>query len=554
MKNKKEYSILVGGAAGQGSRKAGLIIAKIFNNLGYNIFIHEDYQSLIKGGHNFSQVRASEKEILSHSEKSDFILALDERTVKEHGKDLKEGGTILFNSDKVKSGKGIGIPADAIAKEAEGLPVMSNTALIGAFAKIIGAEWDVLEEVLKKEMEKGTEKNLEIARKAYDGSQPVLRVEKLNNSPKPLLTGNEALSLGAAKAGLQAYYAYPMTPATGILHYLAEHKKDLNVVVSQWENEIAVAIAASGSAYAGKRTMVGSSGGGFALMTETISLGAQAEIPLVFVNSQRSGPATGVPTYSGQTDLLFSLYAGHGDFLKFVVAPGDIEEACYWSGELMNLSWKYQTPSILLLDKELSESTFSFDERVLDGIKKKESLLWNGKGEYKRYLNSSDGISPLAFPGEKAVVKATSYEHDEYGLSVEDRENIMMMQEKRMRKFREMEKEIDKMEAVRVYGNPDSDKAVVCWGSTKGAVKEAAEELGLKVIQPVFIQPFPTRQFKESLKGVNELVLVEAGAWGQMGAVLRCHGIKADAKILKYDMRPFTPEELTVKLKKIWKN
>jgi 2-oxoglutarate ferredoxin oxidoreductase subunit alpha len=460
----------------------------------------------------------------------------------------------IFNSDKVKSDKGIAIPADTITKEAEGLPIMSNTALIGGMAKIMGIDWEILEEVLRKEIEKGIEKNLEIGKKAYDKATSVLKVEKLKNNPKPLLTGNEALSLGAVKTGLQMYYAYPMTPATGILHYLAENKKDLNVVVSQLENEIAVAIAASGSAYAGKRTMVGTSGGGFALMTETISLDAQAEIPLVFINSQRSGPSTGVPTYSGQTDLLFSLYGGHGDFLRFVVAPGDAEESCYWSGKLMNLSWKYQTPSILLIDKEVSESTFSFKENVLDKIKKEEALLWDKKGEYKRYLNSFNGISPLAFPGDNAVVKATSYEHDEYGLSVEDGESIVMMQEKRMRKFREMEKEIDNLEAVKTYGNLKSDKAVICWGSVKGAVKEAAEELGLKVIQPIVIQPFPVKQFKEALKGVNSLILVEAGAWGQMGSVLKRHGVKFDGKILKYDMRPFTPDELTLKIKEIWKN
>ena len=551
MKNNKDYSILVGGAAGQGSRKAGLIIAKIFNDLGYNIFIHEDYQSLIKGGHNFSQVRASDKEILSHIDKADFLLALDERTLMEHEKDLEESGTIVFNKDKVKSEKGIGIAADTITKELEGLSIMSNTALISGFAKVIGVEWRVLEEVLRKEIVKGIEKNLEIAKKAYDETSEVLKVEKQNNNPKPLLIGNEALSLGAVKAGLQAYFAYPMTPATGILHYLAEHQKDLNVVVSQLENEIAVAVAAAGSAYAGKRTMVGSSGGGFALMTETISLAAIAEIPLVFVNSQRSGPATGVPTYTGQTDLLFTLASGHGDFLRFVIAPGDVNETCYWSGKLMNLAWKYQTPAILLVDKELSESTFSFDESVLDKIEKEEGLLWDGKGEYKRYSNTPNGISSLAFPGQKAVIKATSYEHDEYGLSVEDKDNIVMMQEKRIRKFKEMEKEVDKLEAVKVYGKTDSKIAVVCWGSTKGAVKEAAEELGLKVIQPIILQPFPVKQFKEALNGVDKLVLVELSSTGQMEQVLNSNGIKVDKKILKYDMRPLTPDELAIKFKNI---
>jgi 2-oxoglutarate ferredoxin oxidoreductase subunit alpha len=549
----KVYSILIGGAAGQGSRVAGLLIAELFNRLGYNIFIHEDYQSLIKGGHNFSQIRASSKEVLSHKDEADFILALNEDTIKKHKEKLAKKGTLIFNQDKIVSDAGIGIKIETIAKELGGLPIMSNTALIAAFAKMIGIDWQTLESVLKKEMAKGVEKNLEIARKAYDAVESFAKIEKIKNKPKPLLTGNEALALGAVKAGLEIYYAYPMTPATGILHYLAGNARELNIVASQLENEISVINAGIGSAFAGKRTMVGTSGGGFALMTEGISLAAQAETPILVVNSQRSGPATGVPTYGGQSDLLFTLASGHGDFLRFVAAPGDAEESFYWTGKLLNLAWKYQTPAILLTDKDISEGTFTFDESILKKVKEEKDLEWNGKGEYKRYLNRESGISPMAFPGRPgAIVKGASYEHDEYGISAEEPAEIVKMQEKRLRKFEGMQKAVDEMEdAVKVYGNLKSKKVVICWGSAKGAVKEAAENLGLKVVQPIVLQPFPEKQMYEALKGAEKIVSVELNATGQLEQVLNGRGIEADKRILKYDMRPFTARELEVQFKKI---
>jgi len=550
MENKKDYSIVIGGAAGQGSRKAGLIIAKLFNNLGYNVFIYEDYQSLIKGGHNFSVIRVSEKKEASIKEKIDFLLALDSNTIEKHKSSMNKNGLVVFNSDKIKNG-GIGVAAGKIVKELGGISIMSNTALIAGFGKAIGIEWSALENALRKELGKGIEKNLEIAKRAYEETKNVLKMEKLKGEPDPLLTGNEAIALGAVKAGLDIYYAYPMTPATSILHYLAEHEKDFNIIVTQLENEIAVINSAIGSAYAGKRSMVGTSGGGFALMTEGISLAAQSETPTLIVNSQRSGPATGVPTYSSQADLLFTLNSGHGDFVRFVVAPGDANEACYWSGKLLNLAWKYQTPAILLVDKELSESTFEFDKKILDEIRKENPVLWNKKGEYGRYADSKNGISPLAFPGDEVVVKATSYEHDEDGLSVEDEEAIILMQEKRLRKFKEMEKEADIPGAVKVYGNKNSKTAVIAWGSTKGPVLEVAEKLGLKFIQPLFIQPFPQKQFEKAMKGVTKLISIECSATGQMEKVLKANGIKVDKRILKYDMRPFIVEELEKKLKTI---
>ena len=545
--NTNDFSVLIGGAAGQGSRKAGLIIAKIFNNLGYRILIYDDYQSLIKGGHSFSLIRISDKEPFSHSKEIDFLLALDERTIEEHEKDLSKEGIVVFNKDRIESNEGTGIAIETIVKECCGIPIMANTALIAGFAKIAGVEWNVLEQVLRKEIEREIEKNLEIAKKAFDENQQLIEIKKLKNNSRPLLTGNEAVALGGIKAGLETYFAYPMTPATGILHYLAEHSQDLNVCVSQLENEISVINAAIGSAYAGRRSMVGTSGGGFALMTEALSMAVQAETPIVIVESQRPGPASGVATYQAQGDLLFSLFAGHGDIVKFVIAPGDANEAFYWTARAMNLAWKYQTPVIVLIDKELSESTYGFSEEK--SVKKEEGKMWDEKGDYKRYLDLKDGISPLAFPGAKGIVKATSYEHDEFGITTEDSKAIKKMQEKRMRKFELMKEEAEKMQSVNVFG--ESKTALVCFGSTKGAAKEAAEKLGLKMVQPLVLEPFPEEQIKKALKGSEKIICVENNASGQLAKLLSCHGINVDERVLKYDGRPFFREELEEQIKKI---
>ncbi|MCK5044615.1 2-oxoacid:acceptor oxidoreductase subunit alpha [Candidatus Parcubacteria bacterium] len=549
----KEYSILIGGAAGEGTRRAGLIIAKLLQEYGYYIFIYDDYESLINGGHNFSQIRASEKKILTHSRGVDFLLALNNETVARHKDKLNKEGVIIYNSDKISDCEGIGLPVEAITKELGGKPIMKNTAFLGALGKMLGIDWRIIEKVLKQELKRGIELNLKIANTAYEQVETLVKIEKLPSNECPLLTGNEAVALGAVQAGLEAYIAYPMTPATSVLHYLAAKQKDFNLIVFQDESEISVINAAIGSAFAGKRTMVGTSGGGFALMTEGVSLAAQAEVPVVVVESQRTGPATGVPTYSAQADLLFALNSGHGDFVRLVVAPGDTEESFYLTGLALNLAWKYQLPAIVLIDKAISESTFSFDENIVDKVKSEKALLWNKKGEYKRYLDTKNGISPMAFPGEpNAVIKGTSYEHDEAGITAEeDASQITAMQDKRMKKYDALSKEIDEPGAVKVYGNEKSDKTIIFWGSTKGAAIEAAEKLNIKAIQPLILQPFPEKQMAKALEGVKTLISAETNVMGQLAKVLSCEGIKVDEQILKYDGRPFLPEEIEDKLKNL---
>jgi 2-oxoglutarate ferredoxin oxidoreductase subunit alpha len=548
---KKDFSILIGGAAGEGSRASGIVIAKIFSELGYRVYIYQDYPSLIKGGHNFSQIRVSQKEVLAPTKKINFLLALDRRTIEEHKKDLTKDGIILYNSDELtEKYQGIGIPIETITQEEKGLPIMKNSALIGALVKIMGIDWSVVEKVFQQRFHQSASVNLTIAKRGFNAVSNLFKIKKTGQKAFPLFTGNEALSLGAVAAGLDFYLSYPMTPATGILHFLSNNQKKFKIKVVQLENEIGIINAALGAAFAGARTMVGTSGGGFALMTEGISLASQSEIPIVIVESQRMSPATGVPTYNGQGDLLFTLTAGHGDIVKFVIAPGDAQEAYFWAGKILNLSWQYQTPAILLIDKLISESIFSFDQNIFGQVKYEAPFLWDKKGKYLRYQETKNGISPLAFPGEKnVVVKSNSYEHDEFGLTVEDKEKVEKMQNKRLKKFQAMRKEVEKLEAVKVYGKKTAKKAIITWGSTKGPTKEVAEKLGFKMIQPIVLEPFPEKQMKRALQGIDKITLIEMNGLSQMEKLLNCYGIKVAKKILKYDGRPFFPEEIEEKLK-----
>ncbi len=548
----KEFSILIGGKAGDGIKQAGITAAKIFSHLGYHVFLYDDYPSLIRGGHNFCVIRASKDQVRCHENEVDLLLAMNKETIDKHVKSLKPKGVVLYDSSFEEAPDGIGVPFKEIVKELDGLSIMRNTAAIGALARLADIQWNVVEDVLQKSISKMIDLNLSISRKAYQAVKaPVFHVDDLKRPSFPVMTGNEAIALGCVYGGLELYIAYPMTPATSILHFLAGYQRELGLITIHPENEISAATMALGAAYAGKRTAVGTSGGGFALMTEAVSFSGQAEIPLLFIECQRTGPSTGVPTYTGQADLMFVLHSGHGEFPRVVAAPGDANEALEWASLCLDVAWRCQIPAFLLSDKHLSESLFSV-ELPLDLPERFEPILWNGEGKYRRYLIAETGISPLAFPGTKECkVKATSYEHDEYGITVEDADAIAKMQEKRLRKKGQISKFFQDIDTIKVYGQDDSDICLVCWGSTKGACIEAAQKIGAKVVQPILLDPFPQKKFQEAIGGAKQVIGIEANATGQLSTLLKCHGIVLDKSVLRYDGRPFTPSTLSRSLEEV---
>jgi len=550
-----EFSVLIGGKAGFGIDKAGLIIGRIFNHLGYRIYIYRDYPSLIRGGHTFSIIRASKDKIAIHHNKVDFLLALNQDTLNFHRKRLKQDCLFIYDSEQVKISSdhvcGAGLAIGKILKEENAPEVMRNTCIIAGFCKAVGIDLKILEDVLKEELSKEIGLNLKVSRRAFQEAKELTRIEPVNQKGLPLLSGNQAIGLGLVKGGMKTYIAYPMTPSSPILHFLAENASRFGLKVIHPESEIGVILMALGFSYMGERVAVGTSGGGFCLMTEGLSFAGMGELPVVIILGQRPGPSTGLPTYSSQTDLHFALNAGQGEFTRFIVAPGDPEESYYWSSAALNISWKYQIPSIILSDKNLGEGIFNFDIDSIEAIKEEQPVLWDRKSPYKRYLNTENGVSPLAFaPDKDAIVKVNSYEHDEYGITAEDEDAVKTMQDKRLRKEKYLAQELEGLKCVKAYGNKDSQTALLCWGSNKGVCVEAAQNLGLKVIQPIVLHPFPVRQFQEALAGVKKIISVESNATGQLARLIKVYGFNADAQILKYDGRPFSLDELEEEIEK----
>ncbi len=550
----ENFSTLIGGIAGDGINEAGVTVGRLFSRLGYHIYMYYDYPSLIRGGHNFSLVRASTKKIGAHMDQTDVLIALNQETLEKHVSRLKENSFVIYDMDKVKADglkqKGCGLPVTRILKEEGALPIMRNTCILGGFCRVVGIKWDVLEEVLKKHIPKKLEQNLQVARRGYDSAVEFCQVEKQNKSALPIMSGNQAIGLGLIKAGLGAYVAYPMTPSSSLLDFMARSAPDFGLKVVHPENEIAVMLMAQGFAYAGVKAAVGTSGGGFCLMTEGLSLAGMAEMPVVIMMGQRTGPSTGLPTYTAQGDLHFILNAGQGEFPRFVVSPGDAKDAYYWAGVALNMAWKYQIPAFILSDKSVSEGQYSFDLAAAGDLAEESYLPWEGQGKYNRYQYTETGVSPLAFPPQKGqVIKADSYTHDEYGITTEEPKITKDMNDKRLLKGRSLAEDLEGYETVTASGQGKT--ALLFWGSNKGVCLEAAEKFNIRAVQVLVLSPFPALKLEKALRGVERVIAVECNSTAQMARLAGFYGLKIQDRILKYDGRPFSLEDLETELGRV---
>jgi 2-oxoglutarate ferredoxin oxidoreductase subunit alpha len=427
---------------------------------------------------------------------------------------------------------------------------MRNTCLIGGLCQALGIPWNILEETFSKHIPKMLDLNLRIARRGYDAASVNLTITPLDKPGLPVMSGNQAIGLGLLRAGLQAFVAYPMTPSSSLLEFMARSAQGFGLQVVHPESELAVMLMSLGFAYMGVKTAVGTSGGGFCLMTEGLSLAGQAELPVVVMMGQRTGPSTGLPTYTAQGDLGFVLNAGHGEFPRFVVAPGDAEEAYYWSGVALNMAWKYQLPSFILSDKILCEGLYSFDPDLAGDPKEDAPALWSGEGKYQRYKLTESGVSPLAFPPMQGqVIKVNSYTHDEDGITTEDAIITEALAEKQQRKEGSLASELEAYETVRVSGQGKT--ALLCWGSNKGVCEEMARKFNFKVIQLLVLSPFPARVLTDALRGVERAICVECNSTGQLAKLLQQNGYHVDERILKYDGRPFSLDDLENDIRKV---
>jgi 2-oxoglutarate ferredoxin oxidoreductase subunit alpha len=586
------FTIGIGGAAGDGVRESGQSLGQLLCELGYEVYISNTYPSLIRGGHNFTRISFSKEKVWCDHNELDVLIALNEETVKLHRDELKIvrkdnkttetfGGVIFADAFELEDVEKLGtnavtIPMSASSKELNAPAITRNSVALGATCYLLDLDYKIMQKILADVFKnKMPEINIKLADIGYEhmrnsrgfSSRPRLE-EKPRGlaSSKKLLDGNTSIGLGLISAGLDSYIAYPMTPVTGLLHFLAEasprglaSRRSLEVLeaspqVIQPENELSVINMALGMSYAGKRVAIGSATGGFMLMQESFSMAGMAELPLVVIVGQRQAPATGVPTFSSQTDLHSAIHAGHGEFPRIVIAPGDHEEAFYSGISALNLAWKYQIPVIVLMDKNLCEhsATVTIDTsmRIVERGKTVSSLSnFEIEGrEYDRYAITSDGISPMVFPGiPNAVVKITSYEHDEHGITADEAGPVKAMIDKRFKKEETIHKELDEMETIKVYGHEKSRDVIVFWGSTKSPVLEAAKYLKspVKFLQILCVEPFPKIKVSKILRDAKRIINIECNHNAQMaGLIKEKTGISVTNNILKYDSRPFDPIKL----------
>ncbi len=541
-----DINVVVSGAAGQGIQTIGYIIAKTGSEAGYNVFSWQEYESRIRGGSNSYRIRVSEDLVNAPLVKADIFIALDEKSKAKYRPLLKEGGILV---DEQETGERIiTVPFVDIAQREFGDKLFANTVAAGALTAVLGIALESLKEVISEEFSgKGEEivsKNLSAAAEGYTFAKASCEgicpwVLPRRGQKKYLISGNEALAVGAAAGGCRFIAAYPMTPSTGIITFLSKYKERLKIFTEQAEDEIAAVNMAIGASYAGVRAMTASSGGGFALMVEGISLAGMTETPVVIVLAQRPAPATGLPTRTEQGDLLFAINAGHGEFPKLVFTPSDPKDAFHKIVCAFNLAEKYQIPAIILTDQHLADSYFTLEDFELDKVINR-SYLANPDviANYKRYQLNESGISPMLYPGQSHhLVCCDSDEHDEYGHITEDLELRKRMVKKRLRKTELLRKEIVPPEEKDIS---DATDVFLSWGSSRNAVFEAVDRLRengarVGVIHFTELLPLPEYEFP---RDVNYYT-VESNATGQLGRLLRCeYGISVKRAIARYDGLP----------------
>ena len=577
----KEVTLGIGGAAGDGLDKGGDTFAKTASRLGLYLYAYNSYQSVIRGGHIWLRVRVGEEKVYSHGDHLNLLIALNQDTLERHAREVEPGGAVLFNSDKLTldsslfEGQVLPVPLpvrELLKPLGRTLPVMQNTVALGAAIFLLGLEFEMMAEVLADTFQhKGQEvvnQNVQVAKAGYNYAKekfvPLGYEWNFSRIRRPFITGNEAMALGAVNAGCKFYSAYPMTPASTILHWMVAHADRCGVVVKQCEDEIAVANMAVGAGLAGARSMCATSGGGFALMTEAIGQAGMIEAPVVFITVQRGGPSTGIPTKTEQADLNQALGASQGDFPRIIMAPADVTDAYYTAAEALNLADKYQLPVIILSDLLVSEHPETIER---DGLKP-DLLIDRGQlvtewpeanGTYKRYAFTESGVSPRALPGTKnTIYVAPTDDHDEEGILISDEYTSppvrRKVQEKRMKK---LEGALKELPPPQLEGPKDADVTLVGWGSCKGVIREAAEILrseGIVTNQLHFkyLLPFHTKEALEILNRCKRTVGVEVNYTGQFARHLRSEtGVSLNDMILKYDGEPFEPAFIVNRVKEI---
>lgn len=551
------YNLLIGGAAGQGIDTTAAILEKLLKRSGYNVFTTRDFMSRVRGGHNFSLIRFGTEAVYSHSNQLDGIIALNDETVELHRDKLTENGFILCDSTLATTDpKAIKINMSEAAKSL-GNPRVSGSIAVGAILKLFGENLDYVREVMRAFVkEQYLEINLQAVENGYQSVESRFPHLQGEFGDWMILSGSKALSLGAIAAGLKFYSAYPMSPSTPIMEYLAAKGDQAGIVVEQAEDEIAAINMAIGASYAGARAMTGTSGGGFSLMVEALGLSGMAEIPLVVVDVQRPGPVTGLPTRTEQSDLKFVISASQGEFPRMVIAVRSHTDAFYQTIRAFDLAEKYQIPVLLLSDQYLGDASATVKPFDLSNIQvAAPAAAHEGNGTYLRYQYTENGVSPRLIPGKtKNFVAIDSDEHDERGWITESSEVRSRMMEKRMKKLESLRQELQEPEFI---GDDSFETLLIGWGSTYGPIAEAVNLLNEKsrgkYAALVFgdIYPLPQKLLQEKAAAAHKIINIEQNATGQLAGLIREQtGIVCSESVLKYDGRQISGEEIARRIQR----
>ncbi|HRN86589.1 MAG TPA: 2-oxoacid:acceptor oxidoreductase subunit alpha [Candidatus Dojkabacteria bacterium] len=567
----KRFSIKFGGESGQGINSLGEILAKALKNSGYKIFGYREYPSLIRGGYASYQIDVANDSINSSSQFCDILVCSSRRSIYQYLRDLRPNGLLIHTltavSFKTEDQEFISqnniqvkyVDALTLAKQQGGNALMSNMILLGALSEIIGLDLAAVEHIVSEQFADKPKlleidlKCLKVGHELNIADYPLTFIKHEGWHESKIITGNHAIALGAISAGARAYYSYPMTPASSILTYLAETSHESGMLVKQAEDEITAAQMALGSMHIGTRAFTGTSGGGFDLMTETISLAGIIETPLVLVLAQRPGPATGLPTWTSAGDLNLALHAGHGEFPRIVLSASDFESAYSLIQNAFDLAEKFQTPVILLTEKQIAEGLYNIKDLPRD-LEINRYLISEAdvtdKTNLKRYQFKENGISPRWLPGsDLPQYNANGDEHDEIGDVNEEALNAKLIAEKRMKKMNLITQSLPE---PTLYGDNDADITFIGWGSVKPVVYDVRNllsqnnnDLKINYLHYDYLFPLKTERLLEILKTTKRPVLIENNYLGQLGNLITSEtGFKFNEKLLKYDGRPFFIEDI----------
>lgn len=558
-------SIVIAGEAGQGIDTITQVIAEVLKQNGFNVFYTKEYMSRIKGGCNSSSIRIAGDKVCAYKENVDFIFAISKDALKHLEKRISNETTIIFEYDNQtildKFENKIKIDFSFLAKESGGA-IYKNTLISGLIMGIFNVKAESLQIKLRQMFsDKGSdvvEKNIQASIKGYEIGKNFVKEQNIsiniknqNLSKEILINGNDAVSLGFIAGGVDFVSSYPMSPSTGVLTFLAKYSKELNIIVEQAEDEIAAINMGLGAWYAGARALTTTSGGGFALMTEAVSLSGMTETPMVIYIGQRPGPATGLPTRMEQGDLNLALYAGHGEFPRIILTPGNLEDCFYLAQAAFNMADKFQVPVFILSDQYLADSCYNTKSFELKKVDISEYIK-KTYADYKRYAFAENGISPRGIPGfGNGLVVVDSDEHDEEGHITEDLDMRINMVNKRMAKLNLITEDFIWPE---FFGEETAEILVTGWGSTCNMIKEALNEINNPNIAFLYFkQVYPiNKNVLGYFQKAKKIICVENNYTGQFANLLKLElGISVDLKILKYNGMPFSVEELTWKINEV---